>query len=316
MQEIPEGGTMKEATYKIISREAHPEKLVIKVGGVSVGAEDLPVIIAGPCSVESKEQMLETALGVKEAGAQMLRGCVYKPRTSPYSFQGIREAGLPYLLEASQQTGLPMVSEAMTPEQALLIAGYAEIIQIGSRNGLNYDLITAAAKIATEKGKTILLKRQTGASVEETLGAAEYAAIPFYETGQQPRVIICLRGTKIGLKDERYRNNPDFKDIPELKSKTCLPIIFDPSHAGGKREAIFPLSLEALEYGADGLMIETHRDPDKALTDAVQQITPQQLKLLIDEIQRRRHNSLIKSHEGGLERRIEEKPKYRWDRGA
>lgn len=274
---------MKEPIYKIISREEHPDDSVVTIGMVRIGGNNPPVIIAGPCSVESREQMLGTAFGVQRAGAQMLRGCVYKPRTSPYSFQGIREEGLPYLQEASQRSGLPSVSEAMTAEQALLIAKYAEVIQIGSRNGLNYDLITAAAKVATETGRALLLKRQTGATIEETLGAAEYAAIEFHKKRQEPRILLCLRGTKIGREQKKYRNHPDYGDIPELKAKTHLPVIFDPSHAGGKREYILPLSLAAIESGADGLMIESHCNPDTAWTDAAQQITPAALGEIVRE---------------------------------
>jgi len=234
---------MAESIYKIISREEHAKDSIVTIGNVRIGGNNPPVIIAGPCSVESRRQMLETALGVKEAGAQMLRGCVYKPRTSPYTFQGLGRKGLPYLQDASEVTGLPSVSEAMTPRQAFLIAQSAEVIQIGSRNGLNYDLITAAARTAAKFGKTLLLKRQTGATIDELLGAGEYAALQFVRREQEPRILLCLRGTKMGVQQKNYRNNPDYEDIPELKAKTHLPVIFDPSHAGGSREYILPLSI-------------------------------------------------------------------------
>ncbi|MBI2666805.1 3-deoxy-7-phosphoheptulonate synthase, partial [Candidatus Woesearchaeota archaeon] len=303
---------------KIISREKHPQESIVNISEVSIGGDNPPVIIAGPCSVETREQMIETALGVKEAGAQMLRGCVYKPRTSPYSFQGLGRKGLPYLEKASEVTELPSISEAMTPRQAFLIAQSADVIQIGSRNGLNYDLITSAARTAAKWGKSILLKRQTGSSIDEFLGAAEYAAIEFHNRKQDPRILLCLRGTKIGLVQEKYRNNPDHTDIPELKMKTYLPIIFDPSHAAGKREYILSLSLAAIEYGADGLMIETHCNPDKAWTDAAQQITPKELKNIISEIERSRieRNKKDIRTKNRTEKKLEEKIQWRWDRGA
>ena len=285
---------MKTHPYALVSRDHHPEDSVITIRGVEMGGNNLPVIIAGPCSVESREQILETAIGVKEAGAQMLRGCVYKPRTSPYNFQGLGVEGLPYLEDAGEITGLPTVTEAMDNADVDAVLPYTQVIQIGSRNGLNYRLISYAAKKVAEQGKVLLLKRQTGSSIDELLGAAEYAAIEFDKRGKEPQILLCLRGTKIGPLQEKYRNNPDYEDIPGLKAKTHLPVIFDPSHAAGKREYILPLSLAAMEYGADGLMIETHCSPHLALTDAAQQITPAQLRRIINEVNevKQRENSL------------------------
>ncbi len=248
--------------FKLTSRAFRPEDTVFSVGDVPVGSSQV-CVIAGPCSVESRSQLLETAHAVKEAGATMLRGGAYKPRTSPYSFQGMGEEGLRLLAEARQATGLPVVSEVMSPRKVALVAIYADVLQIGARNMQNFDLLNAVGQAQ----KPVLLKRGLSATVEDLLMAAEY--ILSHGNG---RVMLCERG--IRTFDNRYtRNSFDLTAIPLLKELTHLPVIADPSHATGVRRYVGPVALAAVAAGADGLMIEVHPDPDKAASDGEQSLT-------------------------------------------
>ncbi|MBN2303584.1 MAG: 3-deoxy-7-phosphoheptulonate synthase, partial [Anaerolineae bacterium] len=236
--------------YKIASREYHPDDTLIPLSGIEVGGPDL-AIIAGPCAVESREQILETAHAVREAGATALRGGAYKPRTSPYSFQGLGEEGLKYLAEAREQTGLPIVTEVMSPELVPIVCQYADVLQIGARNMQNYALLHAAG----ESQHPVLLKRGMSSTIEELLMAAEYIL-----SHNNERVMLCERGIRTF---ETYtRNTFDINAIPVLKHLSHLPVIADPSHAVGKWEYVESVSMAAIAAGADGLVIEVHPDPD------------------------------------------------------
>jgi 3-deoxy-7-phosphoheptulonate synthase len=246
--------------FKLTSREFHPEDTVIRVLDAAIGDGSLTVM-AGPCSVESREQLLETARGVKAAGATVLRGGAFKPRTSPYSFQGLGVEALRYLAEAREETGLPVVTEVMEPNQVDIVAEYADILQIGARNMQNYSLLNAAGRVA----RPILLKRGFGATVEELLMAAEYVV-----AAGNPNVILCERGIRTF---ETYtRNTMDLAAVPVLHQLTHLPVIVDPSHATGKRWLVRPLAFGGVAVGADGIMVEVHPDPDSALSDPEQQL--------------------------------------------
>jgi 3-deoxy-7-phosphoheptulonate synthase len=246
--------------FKLTSREFHPEDTVIRVLDAAIGDGSLTVM-AGPCSVESREQLLETAVAVRAAGATVLRGGAFKPRTSPYSFQGLGVEALRYLAEARDETGMPVVTEVMEPSQVDIVAEYADILQIGARNMQNYSLLNAAGRVA----RPILLKRGFGATVEELLMAAEYVV-----AAGNPSVILCERGIRTF---ETYtRNTMDLAAVPLLHHLTHLPVIVDPSHATGKRWLVRPLALGGVAVGADGVMVEVHPDPDSALSDAEQQL--------------------------------------------
>ncbi len=258
--------------YKLTSREFHPEDTLVRVGPVTFGGADI-VIIAGPCSVESRTQLLETAHAVKEAGAQMLRGGAFKPRTSPYSFQGLGEKGLEYLAEARDVTGLPVVTEVMAPEQVPLVARYADMLQIGARNMQNYPLLKAAGRM----GKPILLKRGMGATITEWLLAAEYI---LSEGNWQ--VVMCERG--IRTFETSTRNTTDINAIPVLKRATHLPVILDPSHSTGHWEYVTPIARAAIAAGADGLIVEVHPRPEEALSDGGQSLKPERFAQLVREV--------------------------------
>ncbi len=258
--------------YKLTSREFHPENTLVRVGPVTFGGTDI-VIIAGPCSVESRSQLLETAHAVKEAGAQMLRGGAFKPRTSPYSFQGLGEKGLEYLAEAREVTGLPVVTEVMAPEQVPLVARYADMLQIGARNMQNYPLLKAAGRM----GKPILLKRGMGATVTEWLLAAEYI---LSEGNWQ--VVMCERG--IRTFETSTRNTTDINAIPVLKRATHLPVILDPSHSTGHWEYVTPIARAAIAAGADGLIVEVHPRPEEALSDGGQSLKPERFAQMVREV--------------------------------
>jgi 3-deoxy-7-phosphoheptulonate synthase len=246
--------------FKLTSREFHPEDSVIRVLDAAVGDGSLTVM-AGPCSVESREQLMTTAHAVKAAGATILRGGAFKPRTSPYSFQGLGVEALRYLAEARDETGMPVVTEVMEPNQVDIVAEYADILQIGARNMQNYSLLNAAGRVA----RPILLKRGFGATIEELLMAAEYVV-----AAGNPNVILCERGIRTF---ETYtRNTMDLAAVPLLHHLTHLPVIVDPSHATGKRWLVKPLALGGVAVGADGVMVEVHPDPDSALSDAEQQL--------------------------------------------
>jgi 3-deoxy-7-phosphoheptulonate synthase len=247
--------------YKLASRESHPEDTVIEVRGTRIGNGTL-TIMAGPCSVENREMMLETATAVAKAGATILRGGAFKPRTSPYSFQGLGLEGLQYLAEARQATGLPVITEVMEPNLVDVVAQHADILQVGTRNMQNYSLLTAVGKA----GKPVMLKRGYGATIEEWLMAAEYII-----SSGQPNVILCERGIRTF---ETYtRNTLDLTAVPLLHHLTHLPVIVDPSHATGKRWLVRPMALAAVAAGADGIMVEVHPNPDEALSDGEQSLT-------------------------------------------
>ena len=258
--------------FKLTSREFHPENSVIRVLDVGIGDGSLTVM-AGPCSVESREQLLETAVSVRAAGATVLRGGAFKPRTSPYSFQGLGVEALRYLADAREQTGMPVVTEVMEPSQVDIVAEYADILQIGARNMQNYSLLNAAGRVA----RPILLKRGFGATIEELLMAAEYIV-----AAGNPNVILCERG--IRTFESYTRNTMDLAAVPVLHHLTHLPVIVDPSHATGKRWLVPPLALGGVAVGADGVMVEVHPDPDSALSDAEQQLNLDEFAALMREL--------------------------------
>jgi 3-deoxy-7-phosphoheptulonate synthase len=257
--------------FKLASRTFRPEDTSFSVREVPVGGENL-LLIAGPCSVESREQLMETAYAVKEAGATMLRGGAYKPRTSPYSFQGMGEKGLQLLAEAREATGLPVVTEVMSPNKVRLVAVYADVLQIGARNMQNYDLLNAVGQIQ----KPVLLKRGMSATIEDLLMAAEY----ILQHGNS-QVMLCERG--IRTFDNKYaRNTFDINAIPLLKELTHLPIVADPSHAIGVRRYVKSMTLAGVAAGADGLIVEVHPNPDEAVSDGPQSLTiPEFSELMI-----------------------------------
>ncbi len=260
--------------FKLASREMHPLDTLVPLDGMKVGGQKIG-IIAGPCSVESREQILESAFAVKEAGAVALRGGAFKPRTSPYSFQGMGEKGLELLAEAREATGLPIVTEAMSPEQVPLVARYADVIQIGARNMQNYALLNTAG----ESGRTILLKRGMMSTIEELLMSAEYIMAQ-----GNSRVILCERGIRTF---EKYtRNTTDINAIPVLKQMSHLPVLLDPSHGTGKWEYVLAVARAGIAAGADGLIIEVHPHPDEALSDGAQSLKPEKFAQLVTEVKR------------------------------
>ena len=255
--------------YKLASREAQPQDSVIDVDGVLVGGKEI-TIMAGPCSVESKDQICTTARMVKEAGANMMRGGAFKPRTSPYSFQGLEEEGLKLMWEAKKETGLPIVTEVMNPREVDLVAKYADVMQVGARNVQNFSLLKELGKI----DKPILLKRGMMTTVKEFLMSAEY----ILSEGNR-NVILCERG--IRTFETATRNTLDLSCIPVLKLETHLPIIVDPSHGTGYWHLVDSMSKAAIAAGADGLMIEVHPDPAHAFSDGPQSLKPEKFAQLI-----------------------------------
>jgi 3-deoxy-7-phosphoheptulonate synthase len=246
--------------FKLTSREFHAEDTVIRVLDAVIGDGSL-TIMAGPCSVESRDQLFETAEAVKAAGATVLRGGAFKPRTSPYAFQGLGVEALRYLAEAREKTGLPVITEVMEPSQIDIVAEYTDILQIGARNMQNYSLLNAAGRVA----RPVMLKRGFGATIEELLMAAEYIV-----SSGNPNVILCERGIRTF---ETYtRNTMDLAAVPLLHHLTHLPVIVDPSHATGKRWLVKPLAIGGVAVGADGVMVEVHPHPEDALSDAEQQL--------------------------------------------
>jgi 3-deoxy-7-phosphoheptulonate synthase len=258
--------------YKITSREFQPEKTTFNVNGVKVGSDEI-LIIAGPCSVEGREQLLEIAQAVKEAGGHALRGGAFKPRTSPYAFQGMGEAGLEILAEARELTGLPVVTEVMAPEQVPLVAKYADVLQIGARNMQNYNLLHAVGKT----DKVILLKRGMSATAEELLMAAEY----ILSDGNR-RVMLCERG--IRTFETATRNTTDINAVPVLQAQTHLPVVVDPSHSTGKWEYVLPIARAAIAAGADGLIVEVHQRPEEAVSDGAQSLKPEKFAQMVRQI--------------------------------
>ncbi|GEA19392.1 3-deoxy-7-phosphoheptulonate synthase [Moorella sp. E306M] len=258
--------------YKLAGRDFHPEDTVVPVGDLTVGGRQVQ-IIAGPCAVESREQLLETAMAVREAGATMLRGGAYKPRSSPYSFQGLAAKGLEFLAEAREVTGLPVVTEIMDPALVTEVAQVADVLQIGSRNMQNFALLQAVGRTQ----KPVLLKRGLSATIEEWLLAAEYILAE-----GNSHVILCERGIRTF---ETYtRNTLDLSAVPAVKHLSHLPVIVDPSHGTGRKFMVAPMARAALAAGADGLMIEVHPNPQEALSDGPQSLTPEQFARLVQEI--------------------------------
>jgi len=260
--------------YKLVGRDLQVEPSTINIGGNSVGGDEF-MLIAGPCSVENRDQVIATAEHVKKAGAQYLRGGAFKPRTSPYAFQGLEEEGLKLLKEASELTGLKIVTEVITPSDVLLVAKYADVLQVGARNMHNFSLLKDLGKL----NKPIILKRGMSATVQDLLMAAEYIA-----SEGNPNVILCERG--IRTFETATRNTLDLSAVPLLKSRTHLPVIVDPSHGTGIHDLIAPMSNAAVACGADGLIVEVHPDPEKAFSDGAQSLLPSEFVALVKEMKK------------------------------
>ena len=267
--------------YKLVSREVKPDNTVVYVAGVPVGGPEL-AICAGPCSVESREQILASARAVKAGGGQLLRGGAYKPRTSPYAFQGLGEEGLKYLVEAREETGLGIVTEAIDVEVFDVVEEHADCVQIGARNMQNFSLLRRAGR----SRKPILLKRGMSSTLEEFLMAAEYI---LSEGNYQ--VILCERGVRTFT--DHTRNTLDLSVVPAVKTLSHLPIIVDPSHGTGKRDKVHPMALAAVAAGAAGLIVEVHPNPERALTDGYQTLDPGQFRDMAEEC--RAISSLLRS---------------------
>ena len=259
-------------SYKLASREFHPQSSVIDVDGVPVGGDEF-VVMAGPCAVESREQLLEAAEIAKKGGAQFLRGGAYKPRTSPYSFQGLEEEGLKYLAEAKEKTGLRIVTEVTEVDAVETVAEYADLLQIGARNMQNFRLLKEVGRTQ----KPVMLKRGLAATLDEWLNAAEYIL-----NEGNPNVIFCERG--IRTYETYTRNTLDLSAVAAIKHLSHLPIIVDPSHGTGKWRMVKPMAFAAIAAGADGLMMEVHPNPAKALSDGPQSLTPENYTDLMDSV--------------------------------
>jgi len=257
--------------YKLVSRETKLENTIVTVNGTPVGGDEL-TLCGGPCAVESREQILESARAVKAAGGQLLRGGAYKPRTSPYSFQGLAEEGLRYLAEAREETGMGIVTEAVDTETFDLVEQYADCVQIGARNMQNFSLLRRAGR----SRKPVLLKRGMSSTLEEFLMAAEY----ILAEGNY-NVILCERGVRTFA--DHTRNTLDLSVVPAVKSLSHLPIIVDPSHGTGKRDKVLPMALASVAAGAAGLIVEVHPAPERALSDGYQSLDPEQFRELADE---------------------------------
>lgn len=257
--------------FKQCNRKFHPEDTIIDVGGVKVGGGNF-CLIAGPCSIESKEQIIEVAKAVKRAGATMLRGGAFKPRTSPYDFQGLKADGLELLLEAKRVTGMPIVTEIMNPNHLPLFEE-VDVIQVGARNMQNFELLKELGKT----NKTILLKRGLANTIKEFLMSAEYIM-----SEGNSNIILCERG--IRTYETYTRNTMDISAIPVLQELTHLPVIADPSHATGKARLVLPMAMASAAAGADGLMIEVHNDPSKALCDGAQSLTPNEFANVVNKV--------------------------------
>jgi 3-deoxy-7-phosphoheptulonate synthase len=258
--------------YKLVSRETHPQPTIITIGNVTIGGAK-PVIMAGPCAIESEKQALTIASLVKQYGAQVFRGGAFKPRTSPYSFQGLGEEGLKILKKVREETGLLIITEAIDHTNIELIEQYADIIQLGARNMQNYSLLRQAGHTT----KPILLKRGFAATIEELLMSAEYIMAE-----GNTQIILCERG--IRTFSDNTRNTLDLSAILSIKEVSHLPVVVDPSHAAGRREYVIPLSKGAIAIGADGILVEVHNDPLHALSDGMQSLYPEQFAALVKEI--------------------------------
>ena len=258
--------------YKLASREAHEGNSEIAVGSVKVGGLDF-VVMAGPCAIESEEQLLETAYVAKKGGAQVLRGGAYKPRTSPYSFQGMEEEGLKILNKVSAKTSLPTVTEVVNPADVDIVETYADMLQIGARNTQNFALL----KKVGQSRKPVLLKRGMSTTIEELLMSAEYIL-----SEGNPNVILCERG--IRTFETATRNTLDLSAVPVLKELTHLPVIVDPSHAAGNWRYVIPLCRAAAAVGADGIIVEVHPEPEKAVSDGAQSLKPEKFYQMMEEL--------------------------------
>ena len=258
--------------YKLASRQFHPEDSIIPMSGFSVGGNDIAVI-AGPCSVESRSQIIETAIAVKEAGASALRGGVFKPRTSPYAFQGLGEEGLELLAEAREKTGLPIVVEIMSQVQLDVMEKYVDVFQVGARNMQYFNLLRAIGETRT----AVLLKRGLSATIEELLMSAEYIL-----AGGNQRVMLCERG--IRTFETSTRNTTDINAIPVLKHLTHLPVILDPSHSTGHADYVAAIARAGIAAGADGLIVEVHPDPSKAVSDGKQSLRPEKFAEMVKQV--------------------------------
>ena len=260
--------------FKMASRDMHVQDTLVALDGVKIGGPQI-VIMAGPCSVETREQIIETAIAVKEAGAHALRGGAFKPRSSPYSFQGLGEEGLELLAEARQVTGLPIITEVMSPEQIPLVVRYADMLQIGARNMQNYALLQAVGKA----NHPVLLKRGMMSTIEELLMSAEYIL-----SNGNSRVVLCERGIRTF---EKYtRNTLDINAVPVIKQMSHLPVVVDPSHGTGKWEYVTAVARAGIAAGADGLIIEVHPHPEEAWSDGAQSLKPEKFAQLIADVKR------------------------------
>ena len=258
--------------YKLVSRAFHPDDTLVKVGDATFGGEEV-IVAAGPCSVENEEQIRRTAAAVRRAGARLLRGGAFKPRSSPYSFQGLGEQGLELLRNAADAEGLAVVTEVMDPSQIALVAGYADMLQVGARNMQNYVLLKELGKC----GKPVLLKRGLAATIEEWLLSAEHVA-----AAGNHAIVLCERG--IRTFETATRNTMDISAIPVIEKRSHLPVIADPSHGIGIRDKVPAMARAAVAAGADGLLVEVHHDPDKALSDGAQSLFPEQFQALMDQL--------------------------------
>ena len=258
--------------FKLASREFKPEDSLIKINGAEIGGKKI-LVMGGPCAVESREQIREIALALKELGIKFLRGGAYKPRSSPYSFQGLKEKGLEYLEEVKRETGLAIVTEVMSPEEVERVSQVADILQIGTRNMHNYSLLQTVGR----SDKPVLLKRGFMATIEEFLMSAEYIL-----SSGNPRVILCERG--IRTFEKLTRNTFDVSAIPLIKRLSHLPVIADPSHGTGMRDLVSPVGKAAIAAGADGLLIEVHKDPQSALSDGAQTLDFKMFRIFLEEL--------------------------------
>ena len=258
--------------YKIVGRELKPQRTIVKVGDLEIGGQEF-IVMAGPCSVETRDQLIETAEAVKQAGAQVLRGGAYKPRTSPYDFQGLEVEGLKLLAEASKRTGLKIVTEVVTTEDTEIVAEYADILQVGARNMQNFALLKRLGSV----NRPVLLKRGMSSTIKELLLSAEYIASHGNE-----QIILCERG--IRTFETATRNTLDLAAVPLLNELSHLPVVVDPSHATGRRTLVRPAAKAAVAIGADGLIIEVHPRPQEAWSDGPQSVTPAMFAELMTEL--------------------------------
>ena len=272
--EIVESVTPILKPFKLASLEVRSEPTRVKVGDVVIGGKKI-VVMAGPCSVESREQVLEVATKVKAAGASILRGGAFKPRTSPYAFQGLEEEGLKYLAEARRETGLPVITEVMEPDKVAVVAEHSDILQIGARNVQNFSLLRKVG----ESGKPVLLKRGMSTSIQEWLLSAEYIL-----AGGNPNVILCERGIRTFETATRF--TLDLNAIPVVKRLTHLPVVVDPSHGTGHWEYVEAMACAGIAAGADGLIIEVHPKPEEALSDGPQSLKPERFAALMQRIRK------------------------------